>query len=61
MYGIRVPLSVDDYVWVTDYKHSTPFNPKPLLFETEDAAYEHLKIWGPLAQVKRYDNGAVAE
>lgn len=54
MYGIRVPLAVDDYIWVSDSINSTPMNPKPLLFKTKEEAYNHAKIWGPLAVVKRY-------
>ena len=54
MYGIRVPVAVDDYLWVLDsIKSQDPFNPKPLAFKTKDEALDHAKIWGPLAVVKK--------
>jgi hypothetical protein len=54
MYGIKIPLAVDDYIWVSDHVNSTPMNPKPLLFKTKEEAYTHAKVWGPLAVVKQY-------
>ena len=54
MYGIKVPLAVDDYVWVCDSKHSSAINPTPLLFSSVEEANNHASIWGPLAVVKKY-------
>jgi hypothetical protein len=59
MYGIKVPLGVDDYVWVLDDAASTPFEPRPVLFDCRDKAEKHREIWGPLAIVKRYDTELV--
>lgn len=55
MYGIRVPIAVDDYLWVLDHAKSDSFNPKPLSFKTKDEALDHAKIWGPLAVVKKIE------
>lgn len=55
MFGIRVPLAVDDYIWVNNPNTNDPvFNPEPLLFETREEALDHAKIWGPFATVKEY-------
>lgn len=55
MYGIKVPMAVDDYVWVIDDSKSTWDNPKPLLFRSKDTAIDYaLSVWGELAKVKRY-------
>jgi len=55
MFGIRVPMSVDDYVWVTDPRANDPvFCPEPLLFETREEALDHASIWGSFATVKEY-------
>lgn len=58
MFGIRVPLAVDDYVWVMD-GNLDAFNPKPLLFKTRDEALDNAKIWGPMAFVKEYKEEVV--
>lgn len=55
MYGIRVPFAKDDYIWVTDTKNFDAFNPKPLLFDNEEDAYEIAKSFGPLAYVKKIE------
>jgi len=56
MYGIRVPLAVDDYIWVTtDSPNNRMFEHKPLLFSTEEEAYKAAKVFGPLASVKKYE------
>lgn len=54
MYGIRVPMAADDFVWILE-DNKDVFNPKPLLFRTEDKAYEAAKNFGPLAAVKKYN------
>jgi hypothetical protein len=59
VYGIKVPLSVDDYVWVLDDAASTPFEPQPVLFKSREKADKHREIWGPLAIVKKYDPNLV--
>lgn len=59
MYGIKIQLAVDDYVWVCDSKHSTVTNPKPLLFSSKEKAHDHASIWGPLAIVKRYEESVL--
>ena len=55
MYGVKIPLAVDDYIWVVDSTRSSRTDPKPLLFETKEEAYTHAEVWGPLAVVKRYE------
>ena len=60
MYGIRVPLAVDDYVWVIDTSSKDlVFDPKPLLFKTKDEASARAKIFGTLAYVKKYEADVV--
>lgn len=60
MYGIRVPLAVDDYVWVIDTNSKdVVFDPKPLLFKTKEEAITRAKAFGTLACVKKYEAGVV--
>lgn len=59
MYGIRVPIVVNEYVWVIDDTKSTFFDLQPLLFETEKEAKEYAKLWGDHAIVKKYCAGLV--
>jgi len=51
-YGIKVPMAVDDYVWVCTV--TAPHDPQPVLYETRAAALEAAEIWGPLARVETY-------
>jgi hypothetical protein len=55
LYGIRVPLAHDDYIWVCGSPDPKTFEVEPILFENKEKALEHAKIWGPLAYVKEYD------
>ena len=52
-YGIKVPMAVDDYVWVTQDSNNK-LGLKPLLFKSHSEAVEHAEIWGPLAKVVEY-------
>jgi len=54
LYGIRVPLAVDDYVWVCGKPDPETFIAEPILFEDIDQAYDHADTWGPMAYVKEY-------
>lgn len=53
-YAIKVPLSVDDYIYVTE-PTDVPFEVKPVLYETENKAKQAASIWGPLAKVVEYE------
>ena len=54
-YGIKVPLAVDDYVWVCELGNKPAwFDPKPVLYDSRREAEERAKIWGPLARVEVY-------
>lgn len=54
MYGIRVPWPDGGCLWVIDDRESTWDDPKPLLFDNEEDAYEVAKSFGPLSYVKKY-------
>ena len=54
-YAIRVPLAADDYIFVSDI--NSPFDIKVRLFDSEEEAKEHAVIWGPLAEVVKYEEG----
>jgi len=58
MYGIKVPLSLDnhgeynDWLWVTE---DSQFKLNPLLFADKELALEYaLKVWGYSAIVEEY-------
>lgn len=53
-YGIKVPLAVDDYIWVTKDSNNK-LGLEPLLFNTYSEAEEHAEIWGSMAKVVEYD------
>ena len=53
-YGIKVPLAVDDYIWVTKDTGSCDFNLQPVLYNTVEEATAAAKIWGPMAQVEPF-------
>ena len=55
LYGIRVPMAVDDYIWVCGRPDPKTFEVSPILFDSKEKALESAKIWGPLAYVKEYD------
>lgn len=54
-YGIKVPLAVDDYIWVTKDGRGNGFDLQPMLYDTEDEAERAAEIWGPLAKVEPYE------
>ena len=45
-YAIKVMLSADDWIYVTENNDSTMFELRPMLFNTRQAAEEHANIWG---------------
>ena len=52
MYGIKVPLAVDDYVWVC---YGSSFDLNPVLFKTKEQAMDAAQTWGPLAMVCKWE------
>ena len=59
IYGIKVPIALDnhgqytDWLWVT--QGDSKFQLAPLLFEDKELAEEYaLKVWGPNAIVEEY-------
>ena len=59
MYGIKVPLAVEDYVWVMD-RNSDLLVHEPLLFKTKKEASNNAKIWGVMAVVEEYKEKELA-
>lgn len=55
-YGIKVPLAVDDYIWVTEDTGRCDFDLRPVLYNTRDEAKAAAKIWGSLARVEVYES-----
>ena len=53
-YGIKVPLAVDDYIWVTEDTGRCDFDLRPVLYNTREEAKTAAKIWGSLARVEPY-------
>lgn len=53
-YGITIPFE-DTYLWVS--KDSKSLEPKVLLFDNIEDAFEEADIWGPFAKVKEYEVG----
>lgn len=54
-YGIKVPLAVDDYIWVTeDTGKCSMFELRPVLYESFDKAKAAAKKWGPMAKVESF-------
>ena len=51
-YAIRVPLAVDDYIFVTDVR--SPFDVRTKTFDSFEDAKNHAEIWGPLAEIVEY-------
>ena len=58
-YGIKVPMAVDDYIWVTELTGCCDFDLQPVLYDTVEEAKAAAKIWGPMAQVKLYDKNNI--
>ena len=52
-FAVMVPLSVDDYIYVTKPTGGM-YEVEPLLFNTKSEAEEHAAIWGSLARVVEY-------
>lgn len=55
-YGIKVPLAVDDYIWVTEDTGRCDFDLQPVLYNTIDEAEAAAKKWGKLAKVETYES-----
>ena len=53
-YGIKVPMAVDDYIWVTELAEPGDFDPQPVLYNTAEEATAAAAIWGPMAQVEPF-------
>lgn len=53
-FGIKVPMAVDDYLWVTQDSGRGFSDRNPVLFDTKESALEAAKIWGPMAIVEEY-------
>jgi hypothetical protein len=53
-YGVKVPLAVDDYIWVTKDTGSCNFDLQPVLYDTVEEAEIAAEIWGPMAQVEPF-------
>jgi len=54
MYGIRVPISRDDYLWVIQDPRKNNNRLVPLLFDTIEEATEYARAYGVFAVVERY-------
>lgn len=52
-FAVMVPLSEDDYIYVTE-PAGTMFEIRPVLHNTRKEAVEAASIWGPLAKVVEY-------
>lgn len=53
-YAIKVPLAVDDYIYVTEHDSNT-FDLKPVLYDSEQEAIRASEIWGSFAKVVEYE------
>jgi len=53
-YGIKVPLAVDDYIWVTEIADPGDFDLQPVLYNTFAEADRAAEIWGPMARVETF-------
>ena len=54
-YGIKVPLAVDDYIWVTkDRGQLSQDGLTPVLYDTKEEAKQAAKIWGTLSKVEPF-------
>lgn len=58
-YGIKIPLAVDDYIWVTEMSDLSSFDLQPVLYNTVEEATAAAEIWGPLARVELYDKNNI--
>lgn len=55
-YGIKVPMAVDDYIWVTkDRGQLSQDGLTPVLYDTKCEATQAAKIWGTLAKVEPFN------
>lgn len=54
-YGIKIPIAVDDYIWVTELAEPGEFDLRPVLYDTVEEAQAAAEIWGPLAKVLIHD------
>jgi len=52
-YAVKVPLAVDDYIYVTE-SNPNCFDLKPILYNKKQEAEKAASIWGPLAKVVEY-------
>lgn len=52
-YAIKVMLSKDEWIYVTEPKENTMWEVTPLLFNSRQVAEEHARIWG-VSKVVRY-------
>jgi len=57
-YAVKVMLSKDDWIYVTQPGESTMWEVRPMLFNTRELAEEHARIWGneDVARVVRWRN-----
>ena len=44
-YAVKIALSVDDWIYVTEKDENTMFEVRPVLFNTRQEAEEHAAIW----------------
>lgn len=55
-YAVKVELSKDDWIYVTE-PDGTMFELRPILFDTYEQAKEHAKIWKDgMTKVVRYED-----
>lgn len=61
-YGIKVPLAVDDYIWVTHLPtNANDFDLKPVLYDTVEEAKAAAEMWGTMVKVEIYaDNNIIS-
>jgi hypothetical protein len=53
-YGIKVPMAVNDYIWVTELPKNGVFDVQPVLYNTFAEANAAAEIWGPMARVEPF-------
>ena len=58
-YGIKIMMSVDDYVWVTKDHGRCDFTLVPQLYNTFAEAKAAAKKWGKLAKVEPYSENNI--
>lgn len=51
-WGIQIPMPDQEWLWVT--QGDAKFHIRPLLFDSEQQALDHARVWGDQARVAPY-------